>query len=117
MCYTLDMAEPRAKWQFRFTLRAFLIAIAIFALWLGWNVRQVSERQQAEKYILSKSNRIYYGVPEKPWRKSTPIVWKLLGAKPVQVIDLRFGGTFKEDDVERIRALFPEADVYHELAR
>jgi hypothetical protein len=113
----MNMAEPRRNWRFRFTLRALLIAIAIFALWLGWNVRQVKQRQAAEKYILSKSNRIYYGLPEKPWRRSTPLVWRLLGAKPVQVIDLRVRGTFKQDDIERIEALFPEADIYHELAK
>jgi hypothetical protein len=30
---------------------------------------------------------------------------------------LRVRGTFKQDDIERIEALFPEADIYHELAK
>jgi hypothetical protein len=113
----MSMGGPSTKWRFRFTLRAFLIVIAIIALWLGWNVRQVKQRQQAEKYILSKSNKIFYGLPEKPWRRSTPLVWRVLGAKPVQVIDLRFGGTFLQKDVDSIRALFPEADINHKLAK
>jgi len=112
----MSMAEVHKKWRIRFTLRALLIAIAIFALWLGWNAHRVKQRQEAEKYILSKSNKIYYGPPEKPWRKSTPFVWTLFGAKPVQSLDLRFGGTFKQEDIELLRALFPEADIYHESA-
>jgi hypothetical protein len=105
------MHEPHAKSRFRFTLRAFLLVIAAVALWLGWNAHQVNKRREIEKYILSTANKIYYGEPEKPWR-SMPLVWRLFGATPVRVIDLRYQGIFDHDDYERIQSAFPEADVY-----
>ena len=88
-----------------------LIGVALIAIWLGWNVHQVNKRKEVERFINSTINKISYGVPEKPWRR-TPFIWRLLGAEPVQSIDLRYRGTFTEEDRASIEAAFPEADIY-----
>jgi hypothetical protein len=100
--------------RIRFGLRALLIAIAVFGIWLGWNVQHVRKRQAMEtyvKHILGPRNQagMSYGPPIKPW-KSVPIMWRILGARSVQEINLQKYDV-PPDDQKEILKWFPEANV------
>jgi hypothetical protein len=51
----------------------------------------------------------YYGPPLRPW-KSLPVMWRLLGTKPVTSISLKYV-RLQDGDREQIRASFPEAEI------
>jgi hypothetical protein len=105
--------DSRPRLWFRFSLRRLLLAIAIIAIWLGWNAYQLRLRRSAEQYLATKGingSAIAYGWPEKPW-KSLPIGLRLLGVKPVRSIDLQ-QLVITDEEVDTIQALFPEADIY-----
>lgn len=101
----------KTRW-FRFSLRKFFLVVTVLALWLGWNAYQVRQRHRIEQYVATFAAKqiIFYGTPVKPW-KSFPIMWRLLGAKPVQYFDFQ-GLDLGEDDMEHIREWFPEAEIY-----
>jgi hypothetical protein len=110
--------DARRRWRLRFSLKTFLLLVTAFAVWLGWNVYQVSQRQRMEQYARSVRARYQYtyvtltvvhGPPTKPW-KSLPFMWRLLGVKSVSRIDSN-GGVLDKEDVEQIRKWFPEADI------
>jgi hypothetical protein len=108
--------EATKRFRIRFSLRILLLAFAILAIWLGWNVHQVRQRAAMEKYVASMPSdfeanptRIIYGTPLQPW-KSLPIMWRLLGAKSVQQVELG-GHSLSAKDRAYIDAWFPEADI------
>lgn len=93
-----------------------MLLVLALSVWLGWNVYQVNQRRRIEQYIVSmpdawrKNNipvPIVYGLPTKPW-KSLPIMWRILGVKSVQRLELQ---GVSEEDKKNIRFWFPEADI------
>jgi hypothetical protein len=103
--------------RFRFGLRTFFIALTAMALWLGWNAYQVQQRGRMEQYVeslwgfeLGSSGNIHYGPPRQPW-KALPTMWRLLGVKSVQTLNLRHV-EIPEEDKDHIRAWFPEAEIH-----
>jgi hypothetical protein len=110
------MSDEFKHHRIRFSLKWLLIAVGAIAPWLGWNIYQVRQRGRMEQYVASRPSRfeskparIFYGDPGQP-RKSLPIMWRLLGVKSVQIINLR-GYEMPEEDRTQIRAWFPEAEI------
>jgi hypothetical protein len=107
------------KPRIRFGLRTMLAVLTASAIWLGWNVYQVSQRRVMERYVSLISSptmanpptRIIYGPPIRPW-KTLPIMWRVLGVKSVQFIELHDTYT-PDEDRERINAWFPEAEIHY----
>ena len=86
-------------------------AIAVVALWLGWSLSYVRQREAALKYLPSNGASVQTSdaVGMRPWRR-LPVTWRFFGAKPISRIML-YDNAFSEDDQARIQALFPEASV------
>jgi hypothetical protein len=103
------MAAPPGRRRFRFGLRAMFVAVTLLAIWLGWNVHQVRNREKMRLYIVSQGGVIGNGTPVRPW-KTLPWTWSILGAEPVATIDLT-AVEFSDDDVRHIEPWFPEADI------
>src|SRR5262245_32878590 len=108
------MTSPR---RFRFTLRTLFVVLTLLCLWLGYYAKWAHSRRaarswiQAHMYIVPDDSISFYPIrsgPTMPW----PL--RLFGEQPWEVIEL-----VRMDDapdvyarqIERIRALFPEADV------
>src|SRR4051812_30476397 len=107
-----SVSETRKRRWLRFNLRTFFLVFTLVAIWLGWNVQQVRTRDSVEKFILTSSagsQVITYGPPLRPW-KSLPTTWRLLGARPVTSISLKYV-RLQDGDREQIRASFPEAEI------
>jgi len=106
-------AAPRRRW-FRFSLRTLFAVVTVFAVfgWFGWNLHQVREREGLLASLSSRGamfGRNTSGTPPKP----LPLVWTLLGAKPIGVIQVP-DSAFTEDDLHRIATLFPEATIHRD---
>ena len=102
------MCAARRRW-FRFSLRALFILIAVIAVWLGWNLNRVRQREEMVTWIRAMSGTVLYGSPHRPWQK-VPLSWKLLGADSVSYIKLG-GNAYNPDDLRRAQLLFPEAEI------
>ena len=108
------MQDARHRRWFRFSLRAFIVAVTLVGIWLGWNLRQVCQRD----LVLARQNivPVYVGSPtvtSHPRRTSPgrfPLTWSLLGASPVHKL-ICTGGFESAEDVNRVSALFPEAEL------
>ena len=107
-----ETSQGRARFRIRFSLKWLLITVTAFALWFGWNISQLRQRDAVEAFITAQGGTVTRGAlmvqPNRPWKRM-PLSWRLLGAKPVQVIDAR--GITDEGDREQIRASFPEAEI------
>jgi hypothetical protein len=101
-----------ARYRFRFSLKWLFIAVTAFSLWLGWSFSQLRQRDAVEAFITAQGGTVTRGAlmvqPYRPWKRMS-LSWRLLGAKPVQIIDAR--GVTDEGDREQIRASFPEAEI------
>jgi len=83
--------------------------------WVMWNVRQVRQRERVEQYLALIKCDVNRGTSKKPW-KSMPVMWSILGAKPVRSI--RLGGIWVQDeDLPHIKYWFPEAEIKDERPR
>lgn len=103
------MPTPRRRW-FRFSLRTFLVIVALVGAWLGVQVKWSHDRRTARAAMRSwtPADMRASGVPmdaEVPW------VLALLGEQPVSVIVVPKDGPFS---ARELRALFPEAQVTYE---
>jgi hypothetical protein len=96
------------RW-FRFTLRTLMIAVALVAVWCGWNLHQVREREAALLYIQTQGAMVKKGTP-KLWRTQLPFMWAVFGARPVADIEVP-NDRFDASDCAAIARLFPESTV------
>jgi hypothetical protein len=103
------------RWP-RFSLRTMFVVVAVFGVWLGWQVNTVHERRAVlDRIGREKEGSAYncragmfgrWDVPTVPfWRE-----W--LGDAPVENIILWDHEPFTPSEIEVIRKLFPEAHVY-----
>ncbi len=98
--------QPRRRW-FRFSLRTLFVVVTVFAVWLGWNARQVRQRER----MLQSYGVLFYGnAPSVNSQKKLPFLWSVLGAKYIGTIQLP-PDEFTNDDLRRFQVAFPEADV------
>jgi hypothetical protein len=102
---------PKHRW-FRWSLRAFFFAITAVCIWLGWNVNQVREPNAVIKLLESETGLDYSSIVAlSPIEgMSTPIVWQLLGAKPVDVF-ARNRGDLPDEQLKLAAAFLPEVEV------
>lgn len=114
MAYNGPMSEgpdKRRRW-FAFRLRTLFLAIAAMCLvlgWIAWNLQQLRQRERVRQYLVLCRCRIEPGTSNRPW-KSLPIMWSMLGAEPVRLIELS-GVWVKDEDRPHIEFWFPEADI------
>jgi hypothetical protein len=97
---------PKRRWL-RFSIRTLLVAVTIFCVWLGWQVKWISARhsQLKTKY----ASGIVVGRPaESPW----PLAY--FAEKSVQYIELvqeeRTSKAVRQQ-VMALKQLFPEAEI------
>jgi hypothetical protein len=100
--------KSRRRW-FQFWAGAIFSLVMAFAVWFGWNVRRVHEREEMLWYVLARQGKVVFGSPTKPWR-SLPLSWRIAGAKPVREIYLDW--VLCRDEQEQVRQLFPDAEVH-----
>ena len=104
--------KPKRRW-FRFSLRTLFVLVTAIAVFIGWNLWQVRQRQEYFR-LFSVDDENVEGlislrvVGEEP---KLSFVWILLGAKPQEKINLS-REKYSDDDIRRIESLFPEADIF-----
>jgi hypothetical protein len=108
-------ARPRRR-LFRYSLRTLFVVVTLFCIWLGWNLHQVRQREAMLRYLnmpTFPSSRavIQSGHSDKPWKKM-PYSWSLLGAEPIESIEVYGNDTWTAADLREMERLFPEADVF-----
>ena len=60
-----NQEKPRAWFRFAYSLRTMFVAITVFGVWLGWQVRIVHERKAIRGEIMRISpTRLYYWAQE-----------------------------------------------------
>jgi hypothetical protein len=91
--------------RFKFDLRSLFILATLVALWLGWSLYRIHQREVTLQYLISRGAIITYGQPIRPW-KQLPITWQLFGVKSVQRIE-----SVDKDDRDHIADSFPEAEL------
>jgi uncharacterized protein (DUF2342 family) len=98
--------QPRRRFQYR--LRSLLIGVALLAIACGYVARQaeiVSERRAMLDWINMHNGSVA------SQHQSSPIAWvrQLLGDRSIAHIALQ--PDTDRTEVQRIRRLFPEADI------
>lgn len=101
---------PRRRW-FRFSLRTMFVVVTVFAVFLAWPVgewRFVQHRKVVLHEVRSSFGSYMGTWPGKPSRHAG--IGRLFGDVSVDEIALIPDTT--EAQLARVRAAFPEADVY-----
>lgn len=110
---------PRVR-RFSFRLRTLLLAITVLALWLGWNVDHVIERDRlltSHDFLRALEPRLPVREPPasaprpRPIKQSIPIAGKLLGAEALEMDVWLRDDQYTPADSRRIQSLFPECQV------
>ncbi len=110
-------AKPKRRW-FRFSLRTLFLAITVFCLWFAWRANVVRERADLINSIDSRLGlgvqrdgrpTTAYRVIQKDESRRLPLVWTLLGIKPVHFLAIPCG-VFTPQEIQRIKKAFPELD-------
>ena len=107
----MGQSPTRHRWL-RFSLRGLLIGVTLVAIWLGWNVHVVRQRKAAlaelkefRPVVKNTSREDLYFINE----KKLFFVRKLMGDAHVDLF--MFGSVISESEKERLKALFPEAEI------
>jgi hypothetical protein len=98
---------PKRRW-FRFSLRTLFVVVTVAALFLGWigvSLKQARQRTDVLQSLEVSGARITR-IPA----KSSPFMLRTFGATYVGEILLP-SDTFSVSDVNRARAIFPEAKI------
>jgi hypothetical protein len=102
----------RMKFRPRFTLRTLFIAIALIAAACGWTISQ--------KRLVDRRNAWYEWAMQSTGTRSIEVQPRPLWEFPIPFIRNKMGDSFypeivmrraSDDQLEKIRALFPEAKV------
>ena len=112
---------PTRRW-FRFSLRTLFVVMTVFGCWLGWNLRQVRQRQRLVNFISTPvgmypfEERPSVGLPSlfilpNGAKSSVPLSWRLLGAKPITTPIVRKYVVLSPEDLRRIEWLLPEVTI------
>jgi hypothetical protein len=103
---------PKRRWSF--SLRVLFLVVTVVGIWLGWNLKQVRDRERMLALIVERDATVIgLGSYEKP----LPLIWWLFGAKSIGrgIIIWMPESQFTDDEVERAKYLFPEASVDRRL--
>ena len=104
-------APPTRGRRLQFGLGTMLVVVTIFALWLGWEVRFIRERQAFLQWIKSQEPTGGFVIRSSWSGAPAPIpFWRRwLGDEPENLIELPAGSM--PADRDQAKALFPEAVV------
>jgi hypothetical protein len=111
---------PKRRWL-RFSIRTMFVAFTVVAMWLGWNVHAVRQRQaklaelQADIFRVVVSTRaehdaLYPNISNEPMLQVS-IVRRLLGDEPVYWINFLPLWGVSDAEFDATADLFPEARV------
>jgi len=112
------MDEAPKRRRFRFSLRTLFIATTLLAIWFGWQVHIVRERQDWRKWLEDNDGSFvsvaaWNARPKHASAADVPIYRKWLGDEPAARIALPHGT--EPADVHRAKSVFPEADRVYVL--
>ncbi len=98
---------PR-RW-FQFGLRTMFLAVTVFAVWLGWELTVVRERQTLRRFVEMDDGMVMARNPVDPNSVCAIPWWRtMLGDESAALIVL---GRSKGFDEAKIRAAFPEVEL------
>ena len=106
-----EAAKPSGR-RFKYSLRTLFALLTLFAAlvgWLTWNLRQVNEREKLLRSVAARGAMFGSVTSSRPPRP-LPMVWSLLGATAVDLIEVP-DGICSEGEFRHLRNLFPEARV------
>jgi hypothetical protein len=103
--------------SFRFSLRAIFVMVTVFALWLGWELKFISERRAIHKWVVDSGGVTVLGTDQHEIARGIvhiPFWRRWLGDYAVGMVKLEAHAT--PADVKRVKAAFPEV-LYCEAVR
>jgi hypothetical protein len=106
-----EAAKPTSR-RFRYSLRTLFVLLTLFAVlvgWLTWNLRQVNEREKLLRAVAARG-AMFGSVNSSRPPRPLPIVWSLLGATAIGLIEVP-DGICSEREFRQLTTLFPEAKV------
>lgn len=115
----MTQLSSQKRW-FRYSLRSLFALVTIFALWLGWEVKFIHERQAIRAWLREGNGwevtwEDYKNTPSPPGRAAgdptmqIPIWRKWLGDEPIALLGFEPSAT--PADRARVKQLFPEAEI------
>jgi hypothetical protein len=93
------------------------VAVTLFALWLGWELRFIRERHAVHKWVVDSGGVIILGTDQREIARGIvqiPFWRRWLGDFAVGMVVLKSDAT--PADIERAKAAYPEV-LYCEAAR
>jgi hypothetical protein len=121
-----EPTPPTRRW-YQFGLGTLFLAMTVFALWLGWELKFVRERQACEARVwqsedaakdalpwpLPVSRSGFWLTPDQMRKRSIPFWRRWLGDEPFAWVSVP--ATFADSEFRDVQTLFPEAFVYSRL--
>jgi hypothetical protein len=131
---TPETTKYRRRW-FQFSLGTLFLLVTVFAVWLGWELHQIRERdrmlrsttflrlfENRPRAAVMRQSEIAHLYPRDlpkahvaagpPPQTNIPYVWRLLGDKPVNDMDIFLpSDEYTILEARRIQSLFPECAV------
>jgi hypothetical protein len=108
-------ARSRRRW-FQFRLTSLFILMTLVALWLAWEQHYVRERKATRMWVTNNGGAAHsltdWITPAgtEPPEVSIPFWRQWIGDEPL--VSLQLSSQATADDLERVRAIFPEARVF-----
>jgi hypothetical protein len=100
--------QTRRRW-YQFTLRTMFIVVTVGTLWMGRSLK-AARHAVDERAVVMKRCHSVCDENSPSVRHRLPITWRLLGAKPIWLLGVRYDAN--SDELERLHSLFPEsADI------
>ena len=112
-------SAPNRRW-FRWSLRTMFVVVTVFCVWLGWNAKIVHQRAAMREQIVALGERGRFNpvadmdlraIPRASAMHAIPMIWSVLGARPVSTIGVRFDDRTWKAMLPEIHRLFPEATL------
>jgi hypothetical protein len=113
------MTTPRRR-RFRYSLRTLFVIVAIFGVWLGWELKHVNARQRAIRQLATYGGAC--GVSTADWvaERNDPqyivpsicAVRRALGDRAIYSVELYEDAPFPRTIVSDLQRLFPEASIF-----
>lgn len=109
------MIAPKRRWL-RFSLRTLFVMVTVFGLglgWIGWNLKQVRNRNAFIDYLKRLDQRSgsdpYWEI--RCHEERLPIVWRMLGAQHDWADWLVQSAALTDAELQRAKLLLPDCDI------
>ncbi len=106
--YNKSMNIMSRRRGFAFSLRTLFVLTAIFAVWLGWQMKFVRDRQAMLTALDEKYKRSPNWIDNEVNR--LPLIRRLLGDR--SILFIFYQTEHRELDLADVEAMFPEAGVF-----